>query len=172
MWDWMFMDQWSPYAVGIGMGVLCWLTFIFSCQPVSCSTAVSQTSGMIEKLFRGNRVGDKDYYKRFPPVINWRWMFLLGVLIGACLSSVLAGSFEVRWVPQLWESRFGPAVLPRLIIAFVGGVFMGFGSRWVNGCTSGHGISGTLQLVVSSWVSVIFFFIGGIGCALLIYQGG
>ncbi|MCK7514966.1 MAG: YeeE/YedE family protein [Desulfobacterales bacterium] len=30
----------------------------------------------------------------------------------------------------------------------VGGIFMGFGSRWAGGCTSGHGISGTLQLTV------------------------
>jgi uncharacterized membrane protein YedE/YeeE len=47
---------------------------------------------------------------------------------------------------------------------------MGFGSRWANGCTSGHGISGTMQLAVSSWVSVVFFFIGGIVTAMLMYH--
>jgi uncharacterized membrane protein YedE/YeeE len=54
------------------------------------------------------------------------------------------------------------------VVALVGGVFLGIGSRWADGCTSGHGISGTLQMVVSSWIAVICFFIGGVVTALLI----
>jgi hypothetical protein len=47
---------------------------------------------------------------------------------------------------------------------------MGVGARWAGGCTSGHGISGTLQLAVSSWVAVVCFFIGGVGTAMLIFK--
>ena len=39
---------------------------------------------------------------------------------------------------------------------------MAFGSRLAGGCTSGHGISGTMQLSVGSWIAVICFFAGGI----------
>lgn len=170
MIEWLQMELWSPYTVGIAMGILSWLTFLFSNQAVSCSTGLSNTSGMIEKIFRGTKVTAKEYYQKYPPVADWKWTFLIGVLIGAFLSALLSGSFDVKWVPQLWEQVFGASVLPRMITAFVGGILMGFGSRWVNGCTSGHGISGTLQLAVSSWVSVICFFIGGIACALLIYR--
>ena len=171
MLDVLQIDQWSPYAVGIGIGILSWLTFLFSNQTVSCSAGLSHTSGMMEKLFRGNKVEAKAYYRKYPPAVDWKWMFLIGVLIGAFLSALLSGSFRWQWVPQLWEQAFGAAALPRLLAAFAGGVLMGFGSRWANGCTSGHGISGTLQLAVSSWISVVFFFIGGIGCAFLIYHG-
>jgi uncharacterized membrane protein YedE/YeeE len=59
----------------------------------------------------------------------------------------------------------------RWIVAFIGGIVMGIGARWANGCTSGHGISGTLQLAVSSWLAAICFFIGGIVTAMLIYGG-
>jgi len=52
----------------------------------------------------------------------------------------------------------------------VGGVILGMGARWAGGCTSGHGISGTLQLAVSSWLAVICFFIGGIVTAMVIYR--
>ena len=38
------------------------------------------------------------------------------------------------------------------------GLLVGFGTRLGNGCTSGHGISGTMQLAVSSWISAICFF--------------
>jgi uncharacterized membrane protein YedE/YeeE len=55
------------------------------------------------------------------------------------------------------------------MVAFIGGVVLGIGARWADGCTSGHGISGTLQLVVSSWVAVICFFIGGVATAFLLF---
>ena len=46
----------------------------------------------------------------------------------------------------------------RLAVAFFSGGLMMFGARLAQGCTSGHGISGTLQLAVSSWlfISVAF----------------
>jgi hypothetical protein len=47
---------------------------------------------------------------------------------------------------------------------------MGMGARWAGGCTSGHGISGTLQLAVSSWLATLSFFAGGIVTALLLYK--
>jgi uncharacterized membrane protein YedE/YeeE len=37
------------------------------------------------------------------------------------------------------------------------------------GCTSGHGISGTLQLSVGSWLTVICMFIGGILTASVLF---
>jgi len=46
---------------------------------------------------------------------------------------------------------------------------MGLGARWADGCTSGHGISGTLQLSLASWIAVICFFAAGIIAAGLIY---
>jgi hypothetical protein len=47
---------------------------------------------------------------------------------------------------------------------------MGIGARWAGGCTSGHGISGTLQLAVSSWLAVLCFFAGGVATAMILYQ--
>ena len=46
----------------------------------------------------------------------------------------------------------------RLAAAFAAGAVMMFGARLAGGCTSGHGISGGLQLAASSWVfSAVFF---------------
>jgi uncharacterized protein len=109
------------------------------------------------------------YYDRIGLNVDWQWMLVLGVVIGSFVSALLSGDFELLWVPPLWVEAFGPAPLPRLLTALVGGVFMGFGSRWADGCTSGHGISGALQLSVASWISAVFFFIGGIITAYLIF---
>ena len=168
--DWLGMKQWSPYIVGAGIGALSWLAFLLSDKPIGCSTAFSRTSGMIERLFRGDKVKDKAYYQKFVPTVDWEWMLVLGVFIGAFISAKLSGSFELRWVPEKWSQSFGSAVYTRLIVAFAGGIIMGIGSRWAGGCTSGHGISGTLQLAVSSWLAATCFFAGGIATAMMIYR--
>lgn len=162
--------RWSPYAVGIGIGMLSWLTFLISGKPLASSTFFARTSGMIEKLFRGDKVHDKLYYQKTKPRVDWQWMLVLGIAIGAFISALLSGDFKGQWIPSLWESAFGASHLLRLATALLGGVFLGFGARWGSGCTSGHGISGTLQLAVSSWISAVCFFIGGIFAAWLLYH--
>ena len=48
--------------------------------------------------------------------------------------------------------------------------FMAFGARLAGGCTSGHGISGTMQLNVASWIAVICSSIGGIAVAIPLFK--
>jgi uncharacterized membrane protein YedE/YeeE len=168
--EWLIMKQWSPYIVGIGIGTLSWFTFLFSDKPIGCSTAFTRTSGMVERLFRGTRVLEKPYYAKFPPAIDWEWMLVAGVIIGSFISARLSGEFQVQWIPDRWSAAFGTALFARWSVALVGGIIMGFGARWAGGCTSGHGISGTLQLVVSSWLAAICFFVSGIVTAMVIYK--
>jgi uncharacterized protein len=161
--------RWSPYAVGIGIGILSWLSFLISRKPLACSTSFARTSGMIEKMFAGKKVDQKPYYKKIGLAVDWQWMLVVGIIIGSLISALLSGDFRWQWVPSLWVAAFGGNTLLRVIVALVGGVCIGFGARWAGGCTSGHGISGTLQLAVSSWISAIFFFIGGILTAYIIF---
>lgn len=49
-----------------------------------------------------------------------------------------------------------------IAILLGGGVLIGFGTRWANGCTSGHAISGLSDLQLPSLVAVIGFFTGGL----------
>jgi uncharacterized protein len=44
----------------------------------------------------------------------------------------------------------------------IGGILIGFGSRYAGGCTSGHAISGLSNLQLPSLKAVIGFFIGGL----------
>jgi uncharacterized membrane protein YedE/YeeE len=166
--EWLRAEQWPVYIVGAGIGILSWVAFLLSDHPLGCSTAFARTSGMIEKLFRGNKVEEKTYFKKFAPVVTWEGMLVLGIVIGAFISAKLSGSFQFRWVPPRWQAMAGAAPWFRWLAALIGGVIMGFGARWAGGCTSGHGISGTLQLAVSSWLATICFFLGGVITAMLI----
>ncbi len=173
MLTFLTLTEWSPYAVGIGIGLLSCVAFVLSDKPIGCSTAFARTSGMLEELVRGRgKLLDMAYYRQFVPEIDWEWMLVLGVVLGACASALLSGEFRVEWVPSLWAATFGSELLPRLVTAFCGGIIMGFGARWAGGCTSGHGISGTLQLAVSGWLAVVAFFAGGGLTASIIYSLG
>lgn len=167
--DFLTQLRWSPYAVGIGIGILSWFSFLISRKPIACSTTFAKTSGMIEKLFRGKKVDLKPYYQKVKLEVDWQWMLVVGIVIGSLISAWLAGDFDWQWVPTIWANTFGDAPLLRVIVALLGGIILGFGARWADGCTSGHGISGTLQLAVSSWISAICFFIGGIVTAHIIF---
>lgn len=170
MLELLTQTRWSPYAVGIGIGILSWLTFLISKRPIACSTTFAKLSGMIEMVFRGDKVEQKPYYQKLRLVVGWQMMLVLGIVIGSLLSALVSGDFRWQWVPPLWAAASGSSPLLRVGVALLGGIIIGFGARWAGGCTSGHGISGTLQLAVSSWISAVCFFIGGILTAHLIFR--
>ena len=168
--DFLTEIRWSPYVVGAGIGILSWFSFLILRKPISCSTTFSRASGTVERLFRGSKVETRPYYQKVRLETDWQVMLIIGIIAGSLLSSILSGDFSLQWVPSLWISVFGETPFLRVLVAMAGGILLGFGARWADGCTSGHGISGTLQLTVSGWISAICFFAGGIIVAFLIYR--
>ncbi|SHM25588.1 YeeE/YedE family protein [Flavobacterium xinjiangense] len=57
---------------------------------------------------------------------------------------------------QIWQSP------KSILILLIGGILIGFGTRYAGGCTSGHAISGLSNLQLPSLKAVIGFFIGGL----------
>lgn len=58
-----------------------------------------------------------------------------------------------------WNSLL---TLKGFILIVIGGFFVGFGTRYADGCTSGHAIMGLSIMNWSSLIAVIGFFIGGL----------
>jgi uncharacterized membrane protein YedE/YeeE len=69
----------------------------------------------------------------------------------------------------LWARRFGASRGVRYAAAFIGGAILLFGARLADGCTSGHGISGGLQLALSSWVFLVSMFTAGVAAAFMLF---
>ena len=166
----LMLKEWSPYLVGIGIGILSWITFLLSDHALGCSTAFVKFSGLIEKLFRKKKVDNDPYYKKIMPFIDWQFMLVTGIICGAFISARLSSSINFTMMTPLWIQQFGHTPVLRISAALAGGIFMGIGSRWAGGCTSGHGISGTLQMGVASWLATAIFFAVGIGTTYLLYQ--
>lgn len=119
---------------------------------------------------------------------QWNLLFLLGSVLGGILSATLLKSdaplklaastvkdlqtIGIHFDGQLNPSQlFGSSFLSpkNLILLLVGGMLVGFGSRYAGGCTSGHAISGLSNLQMPSLIAVIGFFVGGLIMTHLIF---
>jgi uncharacterized membrane protein YedE/YeeE len=163
---------WSPYIAGALSGVVFILSVLFAGKFVGASTTFVRSAGMVEKLFSAERVAKMDYFVKEAPKIDWQWMFVLGIFIGSLIASTSSGTFRWKALPDMWEERFGPSRIRRGIVAFMGGLIAMFGARLADGCPSGHGLGGSLQLAVSGYIALICFFIGGMIVARVLYGGG
>jgi hypothetical protein len=76
---------------------------------------------------------------------RWRWIFLLGMVVGGAIYEYLLASTPTP------RSTFAPLAM------VIGGFLVGFGTRMGNGCTSGHGVCGLGRLSIRSLVAVVTF---------------
>jgi hypothetical protein len=164
--------RWNPYLVGALIGVLSILTFSLVDKPIGMSTGIAQASGACALPVLGSAgVAANTYWaKKALPAWDYGSLFVLGTFFGAFVSAVVSGSFKLESVPSVWRERFGPSVIKRMAAAFLGGVIIIFGARLADGCTSGHGISGSLQLAVSSWTFFIVMFATGAVTAFILFR--
>ncbi len=150
----------KPYLAGASIGILSCFAFYVTNEPLGVTTPLSHYAGLAAiPLIGQEAVAHNTYWNTSP--LDWGYgiFFLLGIPLGAFLSSMLAGNFKFEYVPEFWRKQMGNSVAKRFLAAFLGGSIMMFGARLADGCTSGHGISGALQLALSSWVFILVLFI-------------
>lgn len=161
----------NPYVIGAGLGVLSWIVFAVVNQPLGISTSLSAASGACAALFVGwDEVFKNAYWTKHAAKWDYGSLFLIGTMLGAFLSAFASGSFRIEKVPKVWSQGFGHSTTARFVAAFVGGIIVMYGARMAGGCTSGHGISGALQLALSSWIFLAVMFIAGIATASLLFR--
>lgn len=167
------LPRWNPYLVGALIGVLSWATFLALDKPLGTSTTMVHLSGLATQAVAPDRLKDNAYYaaeiNAKKPMFDWQFFLVLALPIGAWIAARLGREHFTEKVPALWAWRFGPAPWKRNLAAFVGGAVLLYGARMAGGCTSGHGISGGLQLAVSSWVFFASMFVSGVATAFALF---
>ena len=99
----------------------------------------------------------KSVFKGYDFKLNdWKTYFVVGVVMGGFFASNVFNKFPTDFLPEEYYSIAG------ILTLFIGGVFVGFGTRYANGCTSGHSITGLSMLKLSSLIATISFFVGGL----------
>ncbi len=96
---------------------------------------------------------------------GWRGSFLLGLLGGAVLFTLVSGRERVGdgygWLTREFSG------VTTVVLLLVAGVLIGFGAKTAGGCTSGNGLTGTALGAKSSWVATTVFFGTAVGVSLL-----
>ena len=113
----------------------------------------------------------------------WNLVVLVGAMIGGYIAVHYMGdptnvSLNPKTIEQLTKmgidapnGKLQPDLMfsneafqsPKMIlILIIGGILIGFGSRYAGGCTSGHAIAGMSNLQKQSLKAVIGFFVGGL----------
>lgn len=170
----LIKQPWSWWAAGIIIGLTVPTLLILGNKSFGISSSMRHLCAMC-----------------FPakiPFFNYDWkkeiwniFFVVGVAIGGFLAVQFLGNEEpvkvaaetqnelrkegVTSFGELlpsdifsWESLM---TLRGFIFIVIGGFFVGFGTRWAGGCTSGHAIMGLSNLQWPSLVATISFMVGG-----------
>jgi uncharacterized membrane protein YedE/YeeE len=80
----------------------------------------------------------------------WRWLFIVGLVVGPLLYHLGTGAANPAPSPLPWWQ------------AVAGGLLVGFGVRLGSGCTSGHGVCGIGRLSPRSIVATLTFMATGV----------
>jgi hypothetical protein len=124
---------WNPYLAGALSGLVSVLSIWWAGKFLGASTTFVRTAGMLEQLVAAERVGRMEYFLKEIPQIDWQWMFVAGIFLGALIAAKTSGDFRWQALPAMWESRFGPGRAKRAVVAFGGGVIAMFGARLADG---------------------------------------
>ncbi len=167
------------------IGVLALALLIFTGKQFGISLSLKAMCAMpLKGIFKNNSFFNYEWRNDL-----WRVIFVLGIALGGFIGNVLLKNPEG---PKLSEktvtymssqgiqdfSTIVPADLfalshagsvKILLFLFVGGFLVAFGSRYANGCTSGHAIMGISYFQFASIMAAMGFFIGGLFMVHVIY---
>jgi uncharacterized membrane protein YedE/YeeE len=100
----------------------------------------------------------------------WRLPLLAGLVLGGAISALLGGGWEPIWALGIFDRAVGLGPAGKIAWMFVGGLFIGFGTRLAGGCTSGHGIFGLANFELPSLLSTLSFMAAGIATTQIVYR--
>jgi uncharacterized protein len=155
----------NPYLGGVLLGIVLLAANYISGRGLGASGALKSvvvaTANTVVPEHSQNALFYKEYNQEHPegPMKSWLVFQMLGVLVGAFLSGIIAGRLKLKTEhsPKISGKR-------RLLFAAIGGIFFGFGSQLGRGCTSGSALSGMAVLSMGGIITMLAIF--GTGYAL------
>jgi uncharacterized membrane protein YedE/YeeE len=144
------LAPWPWYVTGPLIGLFVPAVLIVSNKMLGISSAFDQICMMVSPADK------KGIYKFKTEENSWKLLFVIGIGLGAFITANFLSSAPLQFLPEQYHTTAGYAKL------FIGGILVGFGTRYANGCTSGHSIFGLSILASSSLKATLAFFAGGL----------
>ncbi len=134
----LFPNGISRYAIGgllVGLGTV--VIYLGTGITAGASTFLESTLSY---------VSDRSRFQQYRASRDWRVVFTLSIIAGA-------GVYALIYQGGAWVTEVAPWRL------FLGGIFVGIGTRIGKGCTSGHGICGVGSVSRTSLIGVATFLV-------------
>jgi hypothetical protein len=149
----------SPYLAGVGIGLVLLLAFVTMGAGLGAAGAFTTVIGTTVNAVSPETADANAFFGSFAPGPDMRPIdyWLLVEILGVCIGALLSG-YSARRLHVTVERGARITDRNRLILAFAGGVIMGFGAMLARGCTSGQGLTGGALLSAGSWLFVLFAF--------------
>ena len=151
---------------GIALAVLNAIVFMKGVEnrPIGASTSYPY---LADSLVGAN---GNEYFGKIKTPGNWEAIFLIGAVVAGLVMALVRKEFKLKLLHSNWTKFRGTSKINRVLWAFIGGFVLIFGARMAGGCTSGHVVSGGMQLAVSSLVFAVFVFAGLLLTGKYFYQ--
>lgn len=108
---------------------------------------------------------------RQPAPLATHAALLASVFVGGLIAALVGGRFTLRFdMGDAFRSLVTENPITMLVVLFVGGVMVGFGTRLAGGCSSGHGLSGCGGLRPVSLVATAVFFGTAVVVSFLLWK--
>jgi uncharacterized membrane protein YedE/YeeE len=147
--EWI-LQPWPWYVTGPLIGLMVPALLIFSGKNFGISSSFRDIGAMCSPKTKLPYL-KYDWRKNL-----WRMALVVGVVIGGFVANHLLSTEPVEFLPDAYYSWRG------ILFLGVGGILVGFGTRYADGCTSGHSIMGLSSLQWPSLIATVSFFIGGL----------
>ncbi len=159
------LDKKWIYA-GVALAILDVIVFLSATtnRPIGASTSYPWLADTVSGLTKNS------YFQKIETLGSWEGIFLLGAVLAAFSGSLIKGDFRLTMVHDNWKKYKNNSAASRVVWAFIGGFILIFGARMAGGCTSGHIISGGMQMAFSSFTFGAFVFIGLIITGKIFYK--
>lgn len=159
------LPPWAMLGAIFGIvGALSILTW----GPIGVSGTYPRFIGAILRRVTPDYAIANPYLDKMGSLLRPETFLVVGLLIGGFLASRLAGD-KAQAAEYIHPGETSKAKRNR--DAFLGGFLIIFGARIAGGCTSGHIISGIMQLSVSGLLFAAGVFATGIITAKLLHKG-
>ncbi len=164
-------NPWAWYVSGPLLGLIVPLLLFFGNKQLGVSSVLRHGCTIL-------KISKNEHFNYNWKKEKWSLLFVLGVLLSGLVTTLFL-SFSLGEISEEAKHYFSEKSIviggyfPReifnwksswetILFLLVGGVLVGFGSRYANGCTSGHAIMGLSKLKLGSLIAVVGFFVGGI----------
>lgn len=148
------LNPWPWYVSGPLIGLTVPLLLLFSGKALGISGSFQNLCQLATTRDPKGLFRNASYKKE-----SWKVVFAFGLILGGFLASRFLSLNHIAFLPVEYHSISGAVKL------LAGGVLVGFGSRYAEGCTSGHAITGLASLQPASIMAVFGFFAGGLSAA-------